>query len=195
MLEQLLANIKLYDVKYRDDIFTFDVAWGSADSTVATSRALLNGKNFPDHTAFKFVDENVQVHEKVMVWLKDEAVLLTEGWEKRGKSSLVKKGIKFKLGEEKRLLLGSAQTGKIGITKDLEPFFFTEAGWRFSPAEIKMVLKTGFIAKPRSNEITTMSGVLRYEESNNSVYLPDGKIIGGQLLKDMRTLLKFAKLI
>jgi hypothetical protein len=199
MTEDFLGNvkggIKIFDFSYKDDKFTFDVTFGPENAAAPSSKMLLTAKTFPNHQALSFMDEKVQIHETVMVWLKDEATLISEGWEKRGKTSLAHKDVKFKLGEEKRKLLGSAQTGKIGVTREFEPFFFTAEGWRFSAAEIKMVLKTGFLEKPRSIDINTQSGVLRYDSQANLVQLPNGTSVSGQMLKDLRTLLKFAKLI
>lgn len=195
MLEKLLANIKIFDFQYNDQHFTFDITWGNQNSTVPQTRSLLTNKQFPTHTPFQFLDEQVQIHDKLMFWLKDEKTLLAEGWQKRGKSSLVHKNVKFKLGEEKRQLLGTVQQGKIGITREFEPFIFIENGWRFSPAEVQMVLKMGLVEKPRATKIQTASGIFTFDPVNEAVVLPSGHTFSGQMLKDLRTLMRFAKLI
>lgn len=187
-------KLKIFDLRYAKNRHTFEVAYGAPTAITAAGSSLLTVENFPDHAPFKFLDENVQVYEEVLVFLKKEEILKAEGWKNWGKKSMKKDGLMFKIGAEKRKLLGTAQKGKIGLTEKFEPYVFMSDGWRFSPNEVQCILKAGLLDKPITTAITTATGDWKFSPKDG-ITGPSGFYIQPKYIKDLRILMKFAKLV
>lgn len=188
MFKDILGE-EIYSSNYRDDLFTYEI-----QKDISTVPILLDTR--VKHKPFKFLDENVLIHESVTVFLKSEKELLNEGWEPKGKSSLALKNSKaFLIGKEKKKLLGKQVSGLIGITRDLQPFFFDAANhWRFGEKEIKLILKSNDL-NIESKHIIINGEDYNYDASANRLYLPNGQQFSGQLLNNIRLALKALNLI
>ncbi len=189
MFEKLL-NKPVIQSKYRDDLFTYEVQFDISQPPI-----LLDLEKV-EHNRLKFLDEMVLIHEPVTVFLKTEKELLNEGWQPWGKSSLILKDSEaFKIGKEKAKLLGKQLKGRIGITRQLQPFFFDlNNHWRFSEKEIKLILKDLF-NKKENKEISVKSGTYQYKANTNTIIFPTGRSMPSEQLNELRLVLKEFNLI
>ncbi len=193
MLEDIIKDCKIYSVKHRPSQHTFEVTWGTKDSTEPMGVTLLLARTFPNHTPFPFLDEQVRIGEQVSVWLKAETELKAEGWTEHKSKSLKSPNSPFSMGTEKRAMLGKAIKAIVGITDKFELYVYTTDGWRFSVNEVRLILNLNFITKARPTKIMLPDGAY-IEYVNDSIRLPDGSHIPAKYFQDIKRLMQIAKI-
>lgn len=193
MIAELLGDqFKLFNVEYEADRHTFAVTWGPKNSASPHSRSPLSYTNFPNHHPLTFLDEKVRIHEEVMIWIKDECLLKHEGWEEyRDGHRMRSDNSPFVIGKDKRKLLGTGVKAFIGVDEQLRPYAVYRE-WRFSPNEIKTVLRLNFTEPLKFTEIATADGMLTVFADNRTVQLPDGHIIPTKWLPALKELCRMA---
>jgi hypothetical protein len=192
MVLDLLNGVKVFKVEYSKVHHTFIVTWGPAGASEPHNRSTLNRLHFPDHKPLKFMDEYVRIGDEVMVWLKDESSLKEEGWQEyRDGRRLRSESSPFFIGKEKRRLLGTGMTCKIGVTEKLQVYAYYK-DYRFSPAEVKTVLKLDFVEPMTFAEVATEDGYFSYKPSNNKITLPDGNEVPAKWVKGINEVYKQA---
>lgn len=194
MIHELLKPFKVHKSKYIDALYTFEVEV-TGDAFEGSRIQLLNKINFPDSVFLKFIDERVQIHDEVMIWLKEEVLLRSEGWKEISKHSIKSAASPFRIGKEKKKFLGGSHKGKIGIDKNFHPFVFFESGYRFSPDEVKCVIKTDDLFKGPGVSLETSDGTLTYSPELKWITLPNGTKLTNQMINNLIVLMKRAKIL
>lgn len=139
---------------------------------------------------FKLLDEDVKVGETIMVWLKDEALLRSEGWQDYRTSSLKREGSPLIIGKTKRKMLGDCIRCTAGKDEKGNPVVFTADGYRFAPGEIKAVVKLEKSEAYKPADISTVDGSIIYSPKSRSVTLPNGLSFSDKWLPYLKRLIR-----
>lgn len=195
MFDKIIPSTPITSSRYSEIDNTFfveyDLLYSPFEPPEKIER-LFDIKHFPNHVPFQLLDEQVRVGEEVMVWLKDEACLLANGWMPHRNSSLKSAASLFIIGRTKRKLLGKAIQCRVGITANFEPIVYQEDGFRFSKDEIKAIARLDHATKFKDVELNTQYGTLFFEKKNRRVVLPDGNIIQEKYLMHLKRLIREA---
>lgn len=197
-LNTLMNNLQgIVSSEYSSEDHTFRLSINTV-SSLSPIDIILTKQNFPNHTELEFLDESVQIYEDVSVVLKDRKELKLNGWvESENKKRLISKNSRFFIGGFKRKMLGNVYTGKIGITKDFEPYVFINK-YRFTPKEIKCIIKNETLKLSSSDKDVTIDlkqGRFTFNAANKKLSLPASSFTTGEHLNDLLFFLKKAKLI
>lgn len=192
MIDQLLENHKVIGATYLPEQFTFELKVISPGKVVADF-ALLTKDTFPNHTPFQILDEDVRVHENVKVILKSEAELAYQGW-KIQKEKLTSKLSPFKIGKKKKSMLGNLHNVKVGITESFKPFVFVN-GYRFSPNEIKCIIKTEDLKAGIDMTQDTSCGKMTFISASPRLVLPRIDFRNANEINEVISFLRKAQLI
>lgn len=192
MLSKLLPGYIISETKYREDLYTFEVSVDSPASAKPIKLAV-NPGNFPDMISLPFMDEQVQIHEKLSVYLKDEALLRLEGWKDATKHTLVGPS-PFKIGKHKKVFLGKALSGTVCISESFKLFILIDK-WRFSSDEIKCILKPDIFQSGESTKLTLPSGEFYYDKAKKHLWTSNGSSFNGQNLIDLAEMMQRCKLV
>lgn len=151
---------------------------------------LLHKDYFPDKTTLPFLDEKVEIGEVVEFLLKDEKTLR----EKENFVDISKKTIgtsgTFKIGPEKKRLLGLSTSGTIGITKNFKPYIYTKEGWRFTEKEVLAIIKSD--VKVETKDFS--SGAFSYSSDKKELWV-NGQFIDQDQIKELVYVLTGAGLL
>lgn len=194
MIEKLIGEaMKILNVKYNVEQLQFMVECVMPGQTVASIYPF-HRDYFPQHTSFNLLDEKVQVGEIVHVWLKEESLLKNEGWKDLTKHTLSSSDSPFKIGKGKKPYLGGAHKATVCVDSKFRTFVKIK-DYRFSPLEIKCVLKLDMIFQGKSATLDTELGIFSYDANGKTLSLPNGYRFDGATLTSMIDLLRRAKLV
>jgi hypothetical protein len=199
MIKDSLKNAVIEKLIYKPERHTFEVTFKRAGSTVPHV-SLFTYQYFPEMEPIAFLDEKLRIGESVHFWLKSVSELTDDGWVELQKVFSSSKS-PFKMGKDKKALLGMCLEGKVGISENLTPYIYVvggKAGFRFSEAEIKMILKDPSNSlKTTSKQNVRMSGEgIEYNAKNNELSLNHGDIyLSGNSVNQLVTLFRRARLV
>lgn len=194
MIEKIIGEaMKISSFRYNEEKFHFEVECvmpGQHFAGVYT----LNKSNFPTHTPFTILDEKVQIGEILHVWIKQESELLSEGWKANTKNTISNALSPFRIGKNKKPYLGGAHKAIVGIDSKFRPFVRIK-DFRFSPNELKCVLKSDMIFQGQTARLASSIGEYVYNADNNTLHCPEGMNLGKETINNLIDLFRRAKLI
>lgn len=194
MIDKLLGEaMKILAFKYNPKAFHFEIECVMPGHKVP-QRYVFDKMNFPSHMPVKFLDEQVQIGDKVHVWLKEKEVLKSEGWKEIAKNTLESKDSPFKIGGKKSTYLGGAHQGTIHLDAKFQPFVMIKE-YRFSPKEIKLLLKVDQLNVGKSAKMKSPEGQWAYSNTDCMLTMPDGYALKGPAINNLIHLLRRAKLV
>lgn len=158
-----LDGAKVVAAKHNKDRHTFELTV-KRDDSAAPQVVLLNVANYPNHPPFKVLDEEVRIHETVKVILKPENELNLIKWKKTGLQ--IPEGSPFPIGKEKKKLLGGLYKAYIGVSESMKPYVVVE-GYKFSPNEVKCLLKEDVLGVLKPGQVDTSIGSVRISKDGN----------------------------
>jgi hypothetical protein len=189
MIENVLPGVKIDKIEYSASHHTFLVL--SSFNGEAPIMRPFNKLSFPNHTPFSFLDEKVQIGDKVWVYLKPETELKLAGYKEVGKTTLQPPEGGLKLGSDKRKMLGSVKEGRIAVSPSWKPIIVI-GDYRFIPAEVKCIIKSDLSWEVKDAEVTGPHGKMIFDKKSNILILPNGATISGMYLKDLKKLISLA---
>ena len=193
MIDKLIGEtMKVLNLKYNQKEFGFEVEC-ILPGNKAPGIYRFDRKFFPNHLPVKILDEEVQVGETVHVWIKEKELLQKEGWSEIEKF-LTSPESPFKIGKGKKPYLGGAHKALVCLDHKFEPFVAI-GGYRFSPSELKCVLKTDGIFNGKSASIKGSGGNWLYSSEENFITMPNGNTLKSSDINNLIDLLRRAKLV
>ncbi len=194
MFDKLLGEtMKILNLAYNKETFQFEVECIMPGHTMPTVN-VFDKKFFPNHTPIKFLDEEVQVGEAVHVWIKEEEILKGEGWQETGIASLTNPESPFKIGKKKKVYLGGAHKGTVCLDEKFQPFVAIK-GFRFSPKEIKLMLRLDDMFLGKNAEVENKTGKWTYNADKGILVTGRGVQLGQDDVGAIIDLLRRARLI
>ncbi len=186
-------TMKILSLKYNPKEFGFEVECVMPGHAVPGIYRF--GKEFfPNHAPVKLLDENVQVGEKVHVWIKEEELLKKEGWQELAKGIIASPDSPFKIGKGKKVYLGGAHKGTVCLDQNFKPFIAIK-GYRFSPTELKLILKIDAMFLGKNAEIKSDHGLWSYNAESMRLVTPHGFSLKGDEIQPLLDLFRRAKLV
>lgn len=187
MFEKILPGTKITSLAYDANRHTYLIRINDNVNPV-----LLSKTGIPSHVPLLFLDERVQILERVLVGIKSEKTLLSEGWKPYLKTSLKGPKSPFLIGKDKRSVLGTDQHGNIGITKDFKPYVFLNDGWRFGMNEIDYIIRLDCLPKTKDAAFNGFT----YNSNASTLQLPySGMVLGKKDIDSLKRVMQVAGII
>jgi len=142
---QLNEAANILKMKYLPQYHTFDIELIPHGEIVPIIKRL-NIRNFPNHSAFKILNDKFQISQEVNIWLKNPEELFKSGWKKKTEkgTTLVHEALPYTIGKHKGQLLGKmGLKGFVGISPKFIPYVVIKAAdkyWRFTESELRLIL-------------------------------------------------------
>lgn len=195
MIEKLIGEaMKILNLKYNPKTFSFEVECVMPGHTIANVYQF-HKSFFPNHLPVPLLDEMVQVGDGVQIWLKEEELLKSEGWALNEKNILTSPDSPFLIGKAKKVFLGGAHKGIVCLDDKFQPFVAVK-GYRFSPKEIKCVLRLDDLFAGKSAKIVNKDGKeWLYTAETKSLTFPGGKVYNEDEVSSLIDVLRRARLI
>ncbi len=194
MIDKLVGEtMKILSMKYNKASFCFEVECIMPGHTIPNIYQF--GKQFfPQHATVPLLDEQVQVGEIVQIWLKEEELLKSEGWTEVTKHTLKSPDSPFSIGKGKKPYLGGAHKGIVCLDENFKAFVSVKQ-YRFSPKEIKCVLRLDDIFNGKNATIVVQDGSWSYDADKRILATAKGFKFGQDDINNMIDVLRRARLV
>jgi hypothetical protein len=193
-IEKLIGEaMKILSLKYNSKTFSFEIECIMPGHNVP-SIYQFHKSFFPNYIPVPLLEEMVQVGENVQIWIKEEALLKSEGWKEVTANTLKNPDSPFVIGKGKKVYLGGSHKGVVCLNDKFQPFVSVK-GYRFAATEIKCILRLDDMFSGKNATIVNKAGSWEYSAEKQILTAPPGLTFDYESINSIIDLLRRARLI